>query len=133
MFTGTRQSCDVCILPAFPLLYFSLPLLIQIYATSAGKDVLDAQRGRKCWPFLTSVFLILLFASRGIYSVVAVVTGSSHHYHYGYSWTFATDEVSNHRIIGKQASKQVNNNLIGEASETLLVTRYVYTYIYIYI
>jgi len=83
---------------------------VQIYATSAGKDVLDAQRGRKCWPFLISVCLILLFASRGIYSVVAVVTGSSYRYHYGYSWTFATDEVSSRTIVRgeNEASKALS-------------------------
>lgn len=64
--------------------------IIIMYTTRAGKDVLDAQRGRKCVPLFISCVLILLFASRDIYAVVAVISDTTNVIFPG--WEFATDE-----------------------------------------
>lgn len=65
--------------------------IIIIYTTRAGKDVLEAQGGRKCIPPLISCLLIILFASRDIYSLVAAISGTNNFNLSGY-WVFVTDE-----------------------------------------
>ena len=59
-----------------------------------GKDVLEAQGGRKCVPPLISCLLILIFASRDIYSIVAASFSDSGNLAGSGYWIFATDEVS---------------------------------------
>ena len=71
---------------------YDLILLLQIYTTRAGKDVLEAQGVHKCWPLLISFLLILLFSSRTIYDLVAVNIEDANNF--GLGWTFATDMVS---------------------------------------
>lgn len=68
-------------------------MCIQIYTTRAGKDVLEAQEGRKWVPPCISCLLILFFASRDIYSLVAAISGTDNLGISGYS-VFVTDEVS---------------------------------------
>ena len=53
---------------------------------------MEAQRGSRCIPPLISILLILIFASRDIYSLVAAVSDSQNLVLSGY-WIFVTDEV----------------------------------------
>ena len=62
--------------------------------------MLEAQGGRKCIPPLTSFLLILIFASRDIYSLVAAISDSDDLFLSDY-WVFVTDEVRKGKLKGK--------------------------------
>lgn len=64
-------------------------LIMLIYTTRAGRDVLETQGVHKCWPLLFSLSLILLFVSRALYDIIALCVADVKSF--GFGWTFATD------------------------------------------
>ena len=110
---GCVHSCWLCIVRkliclgqlamnkyCISLLYDRVHVLFpiaQMYTTKLGKDVLEAQNVHKWKPVIFSFFLFILFASRVVYDLTAVIIivvndEEMHSYGFGSSW-MATDMV----------------------------------------